>query len=910
MGAEALHFGNVARAAAGPATSTVTADNNADNPYTSITIYATKGAGSDFGLYGVNGSESGTSLTVYMDDTDGAAKLIDVTYTGGWILSAGLCGARVVYGADASDLLSGLNIDIKAIQTGMSGEAYGLYTSNSSPSNEIGDQAVITVNAAAASSNTGSGDAYSRALYTDGGANTVGDNAQITVTSEKSENSSAYGLSAAGGTNTVGTNTVGNNAVITVSSLDSTTSRATGLGAGSGGSNTLGSVTDSTAALITVTSEGASSGWAYGLSAGGGTNTVYNNVSVFVSVETTSTTGTTDAYGLWSAGGGKNELKGDVSIATQATALGTNSKFHAYSLWVTGSGSENLLNSSGTIKELQGDVYAEAEGTNTLVLDTAASYLQGNITRGTGTTTGTNSITVSNGAAWRPVYDNRYGTDCVSTSSSSAGTKNTKSYKVDYRHISALTLENSGVIDMTWDGWTSLTYDATAGEWVRTGYDTMRTNRLDNGFRELNIDNLSGSGGILRIDSDLENGDADTLTVGTGSTATSLKIQVNYDNFYSPDTVIGDSITNSALVVTDNSGNLTVTGTVSEYNEKFYQAVVTKDETNSTASVTLWNLVSITEVAGPTSPDGGVIATEATRTAQEVVHGVSSAVLLATNSLTKRLGDLRKSGKGIDEQNNLWATYSHGTQTYAAVRDTDIDYNEIQVGYDRGFATDDGKIYRGIAISHTDGDTDYARGSGETNSTSFVAYQTWIGDSGHYYDLTARYTRVSSEYAMTDASDNFSTGDYDTWAMSASGEYGYRYEFENGYLRGFYAEPSAELIVARIADADYTTSTGMEVHAESSNHVITRLGLQAGKTFDAGTVYARANYYHEFSGNGGGVVTGTVRYEEDDAENWGEIGIGGHVKFAKTGVASVDLKKMFGDVKSDVTFSIRGRWSF
>lgn len=277
-----------------------------------------------------------------------------------------------------------------------------------------------------------------------------------------------------------------------------------------------------------------------------------------------------------------------------------------------------------------------------------------------------------------------------------------------------------------------------------------------------------------------------------------------------------------------------------------------------------------------------------------------------TNSLAKRLGDLRSMSKNTEKHDNMWGKYGHGTQEVgASSRNTEIKYNQFQLGYDKGFARGDGKLYRGIMVSRINGDTTYERGAGDTNSTTVGLYQTWLGNKGHYYDAVLRYGKISNDYHMTDLSDNYSTADYSMWATTLSGEYGYR----KNLGKGAYIEPSAEVIFGHVGGADYTTSKNMKVSLDATNHAIARLGIAAGREFGQGSAYCKANYYHDFAG-GGAVTTGSVNYENDAAKNWGEIGIGGDVRLGKNASAYAEVRKMFGNLKSNVNFSVGARWSF
>ena len=595
------------------------------------------------------------------------------------------------------------------------------------------------------------------------------------------------------------------------------------------------------------------------------------------------------AAGLF-ADGGQNFMYGDNFIITAAADVQTtNTAFRAYSLYAQGNSYESIgmncfVNTSTANAKLQGDIVSNSYGNNLAFFNGSDSYLQGNIVNlqaATDKPYGDIQVVFTNDAVWRPVYDNRYGTFCADGHYDAA-------YKTDALELLnvvsqgfGIMIYNDGLIDLTWDGWGT---DGT--------YDTTRSYRAGDGFRTLRIDRFSSDGGILKIDSNLAGGAADVFTAEALSEGSSLKVQINYDDFFATSRV-GDVATGSALVVQDLARMLTVTGMQSEYNEHTYDVTIEQDATD----LTKWNLVAITDVTtGPT---------ENVMHANEARESVNDMWLVESNSLVKRLGDLRSMTQNANEHDSVWAKYGHGRQEPDKARTAKLDYNQYQVGYDKAYPGTDGIIYRGLMLSRIDGDTSYERGSGDTDSTTLGLYQTWVGNKGHYYDFTLRHGRINAEYNVTDLSDHYSTAELHQQATTLSGEYGYRYALgEDAYF-----EPSAELILGHVGSTDYTTSRGMHVSVDGTQHAVTRLGFALGKGNADGNAYVKANYYHDFANNGG-VHISRIDYETANAKNWWEFGIGGAAKLGKNVNAYAEVRKLFGDVKSNVNYAIGARWSF
>jgi outer membrane autotransporter protein len=651
-----------------------------------------------------------------------------------------------------------------------------------------------------------------------------------------------------------------------------------------------------------------------------------------------------------------NIFKGAAKIVVGSATSRPGEAFQAFSLYAQEKGT-NDLSTTGYTHQIEGDIYCRDNGKNIVTLDTQESYLQGNLLNGKNKAyeDPVNIIKISKGGVWRPVYDNRYGSDCQPRMNK---TTNIDANKVAIREASdvdSVTLLDGGVVDLTWDGWTDGVYDVTR---------SYRSKEY-NGFRGLYIGNLQGKNGVFKVDADLAHGQADVLIVGKKSTASSLKVQVNYDNYYGMPASKVAALTGKALVVEDESGRLVVSGMRSEYNERTYDITVERDKEKKQK----WNIVKIkdTTVSEPEpepKPEPEPVypekcktkpvryITENTKHAADARANATNVWLLEASTLRERLGDLRSmeherrlmspkvlspkvpgtNGDGVSpkvlspkvpgtngdartgtsaaartQYNNLWAKFGHGDQSMEVGRDTNLHYSKFQLGYDKAFPCTNGTFYRGVYASRINGSASYERGHGQTNSTAVGFYQTWLGRGGDYYDLVIKAGKISTDYNVTDLSDNYSTGDYATWTTTLSGEYGHRWLFG----KGLYAEPSCELILGHIGSNSYTTSKKMPVYQDAVSHAIARVGFAIGKDFggkkETGNIYFMGNYYHDFAGGGGG-TTGSVRYETNHAKNWYALGFGGNVLLSDRCSAYVRVRKLFGNIKSSVQYNAGLRW--
>lgn len=184
------------------------------------------------------------------------------------------------------------------------------------------------------------------------------------------------------------------------------------------------------------------------------------------------------------------------------------------------------------------------------------------------------------------------------------------------------------------------------------------------------------------------------------------------------------------------------------------------------------------------------------------------------STLSQRLGELRESDGG----QGIWVRMSRGEFEYDG--EYKNQYNFFQMGYDWAA----GNWHYGAAVSHNDGQTTYTHGDGENRSTSLSLYGTWLGDKGHYADIVLKQGRLSNDFDIyTEA--GHTSGDYDAWGTSLSGEYGMKVELDGGW----YVTPQAQLTLMRIGGEDYTTNNGIKVNQDSLESAVGRVGFEVGK---------------------------------------------------------------------------------
>ena len=265
------------------------------------------------------------------------------------------------------------------------------------------------------------------------------------------------------------------------------------------------------------------------------------------------------------------------------------------------------------------------------------------------------------------------------------------------------------------------------------------------------------------------------------------------------------------------------------------------------------------------------------------------------NDMNKRLGDLRNA----NGEQGVWTRMVRGEAEYQSVK---AQYNQYQLGYDHKVG-DQGWVL-GAAVTYSEGDSTFYKGSTDDKSTAFAIYGSKLNDDGSFVDLIARYAHLKSDVTVTDDKADYSTDGY-----SVSAEYGKRFHDK----AGFWVEPQVELTYGNMDGADYTID-GRAVHNGSMDSFIGRLGFSMGKDIKQGNVYARASYLYDFDGDTQTTfskdgVSRTIK--EDLGGGWWEVGVGTNINLSKATYVYADVEKTFGgEVDTNWQWNLGVRYSF
>lgn len=470
-------------------------------------------------------------------------------------------------------------------------------------------------------------------------------------------------------------------------------------------------------------------------------------------------------------------------------------------------------------------------------------------------------------------------------------------------NLNTINSEINGAIYKGSTNGTNLTL-ANGAEWnVGGNYNSNITNLDMNGGvinqntnKYIEIENYSGNGEIvLAIGDNTSNGDINVIAGRT------------YITSANEGSVINMSVTNNNLIGTTDSVQ-----TLANLNQIANEIAYDANDGHITGKVTIKEGLIMPEVSGDLLFDSnnrnrGYVANvkqNSSTTTIDNIKNIAATAIVAwrqeDSTLSQRLGELRESDGG----QGIWVRMSRGEFEYDG--EYKNQYNFFQMGYDWAA----GSWHYGAAVSHNDGQTTYTHGDGENRSTSLSLYGTWLGDKGHYADIVLKQGRLSNDFDIyTEA--GHTSGDYDAWGTSLSGEYGMKVDLDGGW----YVTPQAQLTLMRIGGEDYTTNNGIKVNQDSLESAVGRIGFEVGKRIsDSGSIYAKASLLHDFAGSADTYLSHkglTNSYHQDIGDTWCEAGIGFNYKTSENSYVYADVVKTFGgDVETPWQWNAGMRWTF
>ena len=469
---------------------------------------------------------------------------------------------------------------------------------------------------------------------------------------------------------------------------------------------------------------------------------------------------------------------------------------------------------------------------------------------------------------------------------------------------------NSGTTELTLAN--GACWDMTASSTV-TGLDHenggLVNMQYNPAYQRLDVGTYNGNGGIFRMKTDMDSQTYGDKVYMKSSTAGSHGlVQVHDESFLLGKEVTG---TKHLLLITDYSNKDT------DGNYNFGNATFSGTDLDDGG---LWDVTPTIQRGDYVRDTMGVADAKdnewyLTKLERKVNKDTIPLMKAADNSyalyrldidsLRKRMGDLRF--RNLKDTSGLWARDFHGAYDGRGV---DSRYNGFQLGYD--YAANDKSVY-GFFAERNISNPKYSYGSSKDHGLSGGLYGTWLGDSGVYTDVVAKWGRNDTELHSWGGYPD--SANYRTWNESLSVEFGKTFTGDNG----LFFEPEAQMVFGHLGSKDYTTSRGKTVSMGSYDSAIGRLGILLGKRVtnreNPYDYYLKFSVLHEFGGERNFHLAApdgeTMDYSEDYRDTWYEAGFGGTWHINGNTSLYADAERSFGgDWHKKWQWNVGVNWQF
>lgn len=542
----------------------------------------------------------------------------------------------------------------------------------------------------------------------------------------------------------------------------------------------------------------------------------------------------------------------------------------------TGNGAALTIGSAGVTKTLTGDLTATDKGVVTATLSgtytgDASATDSGNLTLTTGSLTGdlttsdsgTLAATVSHTFTGKTTDD----ADTMTLALSSGATWNL----TDSSTVNTLNAEGGAISLM----------DGTLGETLTAG-------------------SFAGDGATLYLDADgsTNTGNDHLYVTGSHTGTTALHLESTSNTW-------SGALGTVLASVGEEQGSFASEGET-EAALYYYNLELASTSDNVTDGYsTDWYLKGFTKA--PTNDEGH--HTTVVRNLGGITGGNYLLWRSDMDTLFRRMGEA--DGSLTDNTDNgIWARGKGKKFSRESDFLVDSKYNEYEVGYDWLHKKTDTKEHViGVGFAYLDGDATYVSGKGDLKGYTLGLYDTQVWKNGQYLDLSLKGSRYENEFGYTGLG-RFIDGQSNSTGFSFGAEYGYKKKDE----KGWFVEPQAQVVLGHFRNDAFTDSNGVHVEGESMNTALGRIGARAGYESPRVTVYAKANWYHDFGGNHVTVMsvdTDRLRVHEDYGDTWFSYGLGGAYKINDGLQAYFDLER--GDGSSydeNWSWDVGLRWSF
>ncbi len=262
-----------------------------------------------------------------------------------------------------------------------------------------------------------------------------------------------------------------------------------------------------------------------------------------------------------------------------------------------------------------------------------------------------------------------------------------------------------------------------------------------------------------------------------------------------------------------------------------------------------------------------------------------------TQTLLKRLGDMRTSGKFGD----VWLRGFTGkldSFSGGKLSKFDMSYHGFQFGADKQLS-ESSPFVIGAFVGQTYGNPDYKNGDGSLRSFNTGIYATYLDNSGFYIDSVVKYDRQKNHFKVKDTANNRIQGTGHSNGLGLSMELGQKFK-----INDFYVEPQTQFSYSHQNGNSINASNGLKVKLGNYNSLIGRASALLGYEFNSDqnsiNIYAKTGIVREFDGD---TYYKLNNHKENHSfkGNWWNNGVGINANFNQKHNIYLDLESSPGN---------------
>ena len=262
-----------------------------------------------------------------------------------------------------------------------------------------------------------------------------------------------------------------------------------------------------------------------------------------------------------------------------------------------------------------------------------------------------------------------------------------------------------------------------------------------------------------------------------------------------------------------------------------------------------------------------------------------------TQTLLKRLGDMRTSGKFGD----VWLRGFTGkldSFSGGKLSKFDMSYHGFQFGADKQLS-ESSPFVIGAFVGQTYGNPDYRNGDGSLRSFNTGIYATYLDNSGFYIDSVVKYDRQKNHFKVKDTANNRIQGTGHSNGLGLSMELGQKFK-----INDFYVEPQTQFSYSHQNGNSINASNGLKVKLGNYNSLIGRASALLGYEFNSDensiNIYAKTGIVREFDGD---TYYKLNNHKESHSfkGNWWNNGVGINANFNQKHNIYLDLESSPGN---------------